>query len=57
MRNGSQWTTYAIRAVVDRDGREQVREETISLKAGEQREVTINFDSLASDKVTETAAR
>jgi uncharacterized protein (TIGR03000 family) len=55
--NGSEWNTYAIRAVVERDGREQVREETISLKAGQSREVTINFDSLASDKVAETAAR
>ena len=55
--DGSQWTTYAIRAVVDRNGREEVREETISLKAGESRNVTINFDSLASDKVAETAAR
>jgi uncharacterized protein (TIGR03000 family) len=55
--NGSEWNTYAIRAVVERDGREQVREETISLKSGESREVTINFDALASDKVAETAAR
>ena len=56
--NGSEWTKYAIRAVVDRDGHEQVREQTVSLKAGESREVTISFDALASsDKVAETASR
>ncbi len=55
--NSSQWSEYAIRAVVDRDGHEQVREQTVSLKAGESREVTISFDSLVSDKVAETASR
>jgi uncharacterized protein (TIGR03000 family) len=57
LQSGSEWATYAIRAIVQRDGREQVREETVSLKAGDSREVTINFDALASDKVAETAAR
>ena len=55
--NGSELATYAIRAVVDRDGHEEVREQTVSLKAGESREVTISFDSPASDKVAETALR
>jgi uncharacterized protein (TIGR03000 family) len=54
---GSEWNTYAIRAVVNRNGRDEVREQTISLKAGESRDVTISFDSLASDKVAETASR
>ena len=54
---GSEWTTYAIRATVDRDGHEQTREETVSFKAGESREVTISFDALASEKVAETASR
>jgi uncharacterized protein (TIGR03000 family) len=55
--NGSEWTTYAVRAVVERDGRQEVREENVSLKAGESREVTLSFDSLASEKVAETASR
>ncbi len=56
--NGSEWNTYAIRAVVERDGQQQVREENVSLKAGESREVTISFDALASEKVAnETASR
>jgi len=55
--NGAEWTKYAIRAVVDRDGHELVREQTVTLKAGESRELTIGFDSLASDKLTETASR
>jgi uncharacterized protein (TIGR03000 family) len=55
--NGSQWAKYAIRAVIERDGREVVREQTVTLKAGESREVTIGFDSLASDKIADTASR
>jgi uncharacterized protein (TIGR03000 family) len=56
--SGSEWNTYAIRAVVERDGQQQVREEKISLKAGESREVTLSFDGPAtSDKVAETASR
>jgi uncharacterized protein (TIGR03000 family) len=57
LQTGAEWATYPIRAVVMRDGREQVREETISIKAGDSREVTISFDALASDKVAETASR
>ncbi|HEX3726206.1 MAG TPA: TIGR03000 domain-containing protein [Pirellulales bacterium] len=55
--SGSEWNTYAIRAVVERDGQQQVREESISLKAGESRDVTISFDSLAKDRVADTASR
>jgi uncharacterized protein (TIGR03000 family) len=55
--NGSEWASYAIRAVVERDGQEQVREANVSLKAGESRDVTISFDTLASDKANETASR
>lgn len=56
--NGSQWNTYAIRAIVERDGRQEVREETVSLKAGEAREVTINFDNAqVADKIADSSAR
>ena len=54
---GDQWAKYAIRAVVDRNGRQEVREKTVTLRAGESREVTIGFDSLASDEVPKTASR
>jgi uncharacterized protein (TIGR03000 family) len=58
LQSGSEWNTYAIRAVVERNGRQIVREENISLKAGESRDVTINFDALASeDRPVETASR
>jgi uncharacterized protein (TIGR03000 family) len=55
--SGTEWNTYAIRAVIERDGQPQVREENITLKAGESREVTISFDALANERVAETAAR
>jgi uncharacterized protein (TIGR03000 family) len=56
--SGAQWTSYAIRAVVDRDGREEVREQTVSLAAGESREISINFDApQVADKVADASAR
>ncbi len=55
--NGAQWQTYAIKAVIDRDGHQEVREQTIELAAGESREVTINFDSADGGSVTKTASR
>jgi uncharacterized protein (TIGR03000 family) len=55
--SGSEWNTYAIRAVVERDGKQEVREQNVSLKAGESREVTISFDGLASEKTPRTASR
>src|SRR5947208_6735722 len=49
-RSGAEWTTYAVRAVVERDGKQEVREENISLKAGETRELSIAFDAPASSE-------
>jgi len=43
--------------VVERDGHQQTREQTVTLRAGESRDVTIDFNSLASDKVPQTASR
>jgi len=55
---GSQWATYDIRAVVNRDGHEEVREQTVSLEAGQTREIAINFDSpQVADKIADTSAR
>jgi uncharacterized protein (TIGR03000 family) len=55
---GGEWNTYAIRAVVDRNGHQEVREETVSIKAGESREVTINFEGAqVADKVADSSAR
>ena len=51
---GSQWATYAVKAVIERDGQPVVREQTISLKAGESRDVTINFDEAAEKVATKT---
>ena len=39
-----EWTTYAIRAVVERDGQQEVREQNVSLKAGESREISFDFE-------------
>jgi uncharacterized protein (TIGR03000 family) len=55
---GSEWATYAIRAVVDRDGHEDVREQTVSIKAGESRELSIDFDApQVADKIADSSAR
>ena len=35
--NGSEWQKYEIKAVIERDGHEEVREQTIQLAAGESR--------------------
>jgi uncharacterized protein (TIGR03000 family) len=52
--SGSEWATYAIRAVVDRDGHKDVREQTVSLRAGETRELSIDFDA---PQVADSSAR
>jgi uncharacterized protein (TIGR03000 family) len=52
--SGSEWATYAIRAVVDRDGHQDVREQTVSLRAGETRELSIDFDA---PQVADSSAR
>jgi len=39
-----QWANYPIRVELERNGQTQVREESISLSAGETRELTVGFD-------------
>jgi uncharacterized protein (TIGR03000 family) len=54
---GSEWATYSIRAVVDRDGQDVVREQTVSLRAGETRELAIDFDApQVADKIADSSA-
>src|SRR6185437_12821873 len=43
--NGREWQDYAIRVEIERDGQTLTREETVSLKAGEARELTVGFDA------------
>jgi uncharacterized protein (TIGR03000 family) len=42
---GSEWADYSVRVEITRDGQTLVREETVTLKAGESREVTFEFDA------------
>lgn len=51
---GSQWATYDIRAVIDRNGHQEVREQTVSLEAGQTREIAIDFDT---PQVADASAR
>ena len=48
LRDGESWSEYAVRVVVDRDGEQLNRETTITLRAGDQQELTFHFDT---DKV------
>jgi hypothetical protein len=48
---------YAIRAVVEKDGKRQVREQAISLKGGELREVSINFENASPEQVPTKSMR
>ena len=40
---GQEWTKYAVRVAVQREGRELSKDETVTLKAGERRELTVDF--------------
>ena len=55
---GSQWATYDIRVVVSRNGHDEVREQTVSLEAGQTREISISFDApQVADKIADASAR
>jgi uncharacterized protein (TIGR03000 family) len=54
---GSQWANYVIRAVIENDRQQQVREQTVSLKSGESRNVSINFENPASEQVVNKSTR
>lgn len=42
---GGEWTEYPVRVELDRDGEVLTREVSISLAAGESREVQVDFDA------------
>ncbi len=44
---GAEWNDYTVRVVANIDGREVTKEETIKLIGGEDRELTIDFNSPA----------
>jgi uncharacterized protein (TIGR03000 family) len=45
LRDGESWSEYAVRVIVDRDGEQLNRETTITLRAGDQQELTFHFDT------------
>lgn len=49
--SGNAWEGYTVKVELERGGRTIVKEETITLKAGESQELTIDFES---DKVAST---
>ena len=57
--SGETWNDYSIRVVLDRDGREMTRQQTISLVGGQDRKLTFDFDAPQEVAGTEsdTAAR
>ncbi len=42
--DGQTWSEYVVRVVVDESGESRAKEETITLRAGEQRELTFDFN-------------
>ncbi len=52
MRVGQAWTDYAVRVVVERNGRQEVKQQMIDLAAGENRELEFDFtiDKIASSR-------
>lgn len=45
LREGSKWNDYAIRVEFEQDGRKVTREETITLAAGEKKELTFDIET------------
>ena len=41
---GEEWSNYVVLVSIERDGSTIEKQETISLKAGESRELSFNFD-------------
>jgi len=44
LEDGQSWSDYVVRVTIVRDGEEMTKEETISLNAGDQKELTFQFD-------------
>jgi uncharacterized protein (TIGR03000 family) len=45
--NGNTWASYPIKVEIERDGQTLTREETVTLAAGEMKELEISFDASA----------
>ena len=41
---GAQWENYVVRVVLERDGKVETKEETLTLVGGANRELSFNFD-------------
>jgi len=54
---GTEWTNYVVHAEINRDGQIITKEETLSLKAGDSRQLTFNFDQDSAGKVAGAEAR
>jgi uncharacterized protein (TIGR03000 family) len=54
---GAEWKNYTIRAELDLDGQNVSKEQTISLRAGETREVTFDFNTDDAGKVADLSNR
>ena len=54
---GGAWEDYTIRVVLERDGRRVAQERTLTLRAGEQREIAFDFDTQPSTGSIAAAAR
>lgn len=55
--NGQSWDNYTIRVELDRNGQKLSKVETLSLKAGEARDVSIDFDASQVAAVDSNSAR
>jgi uncharacterized protein (TIGR03000 family) len=42
---GQSWDNYTVRVTVDRDGKTLTREKTITLRAGDDQELSFDFDT------------
>jgi uncharacterized protein (TIGR03000 family) len=55
---GSEWTNYTVRAELELDGKVVTREQNLSLKAGDSRELSFDFgDDAVASATAVTAAR
>jgi uncharacterized protein (TIGR03000 family) len=53
---GDQWADYVVRVEIDRNGRTLTKEQTVSIGAGETRQLSIDFDAPEVARVNTTEA-
>jgi uncharacterized protein (TIGR03000 family) len=49
---GGQWSDYVVRVEIERNGRTLTKEESVSIEAGQSRELSFDFDAPAVARVT-----